>query len=228
MNKYLYPLITEMKTNENKVYAAKIESYMRNKFNYLGIKSPQRRKLMKDFFKEYGNPQQKDLTSIVKELWQLPQREFQYCAMDILIKNSRYLTQEDIELVEYLIITKPWWDTVDLLASNLVGKLFQKYPELKEHFVPKWLNSKNIWLQRTCLIFQLHYKEKTDVALLFELIDKLKDSDEFFLNKAIGWALRQYSKIEATIVLDFVEKTKLASLSQREALKWLKKQGKII
>ena len=94
--------------------------------------------------------------------------------MDILIKNYRYLTQEDIELVEHLIIANSWWDTVDLLASNLVGKLFQKYPEFKENYLLKWLANKNFWRQPTCLIFQLHYKEKTDVTLLFELIDKLK------------------------------------------------------
>jgi len=228
MNNYLKPLITVMKANINTVNATKMKSYMRNKFDYLGIKSPQRREIMRDFIKEYGKPQQIDLTPIVEELWQLPQREFQYCAMDILIKNTRYLTKEDIELVEHLIMTKSWWDTVDLLASNLVGKLFQKFPELQEQYLPNWLESGNIWLQRTCLIFQLHYKKNTDVNLLFELIDKLKDTDEFFLNKAIGWALRQYSKTDATAVIDFVRKSKLAALSQREALKWLKKTGKIV
>ena len=130
-----------------------------------------------------------------------------------------------IELYEQIITTYSWWVNVDGIAVNLVGSLFKKYPEMMKPHTEKWQASGNMWLQRTALLFQLNYKADTNIELMFDIIRLNLGSKEFFINKAIGWILRQYSKTDAQVVMDFVEKTDLAPLSQREALKWLREHS---
>ncbi|TAE07534.1 MAG: DNA alkylation repair protein [Bacteroidetes bacterium] len=126
-----------------------------------------------------------------------------------------------LELVESLIITNSWWDSVDYLAPRIAGKLFSRFPEQIERYTSRWIESDNFWLQRSAIIFQLAYKTKTDSALLFAYVERRKDSKEFFIQKAIGWALRQYARSAPQAVRDFVNHTDLAPLSRREALKHL-------
>ncbi|RNB56968.1 DNA alkylation repair protein [Brevibacillus gelatini] len=113
-----------------------------------------------------------------------------------------------------------WWDTVDYLAAHTIGALFSRSPELIRPNTTAWVKGDNIWLARTALLFQLSYKSRTDQELLFALIESCAASREFFIAKAIGWALREYAKTEPEAVRDFVE-TALANLSRREALKHL-------
>ena len=224
MHPYLIPLQTLFEQNADPTKAEPMQKYMRDKFPFLGIKSPERKALTKEFLQEYGLPPLGDVAAISKDLWALSQREYQYAAMTILERMQKKLTSEFITLLEYLIVTKSWWDTVDLLASHNVGTLFTNYPATKEEYVAKWRVSDNMWLRRTTLLFQLGYKNKTDVDLLFSLINENLDSDEFFIQKAIGWILREYSKTDDTAVIHFVQTTNLAPLSQREALKWLNRK----
>ncbi|MCK4653702.1 MAG: DNA alkylation repair protein [Candidatus Cloacimonetes bacterium] len=224
MHNYIRPLVELFRQNANAENAAPMAKYMKNLFPYLGIKTPQRRELLKQFFKEYGVPEISYIKQIILDLWELPEREFQYCAVGILRKFSKKLDKEMIDLFEYLIVHKSWWDTVDGLACWLVGNHFKRFPEFIRPYTEKWMKSGNMWLQRTVILFQLDYKEKTDVELLFENIKKCTGSKEFFIQKAIGWALREYSKTDEAIVIDFVENNKLASLSKRESLKRLKKK----
>jgi 3-methyladenine DNA glycosylase AlkD len=126
-----------------------------------------------------------------------------------------------IIMLEKCITTHAWWDSVDWLAK-LVGIFFRKYPELQTQYAYKWIESDNIWLQRVALIHQLFYKEKTNEKLLFELIKRRADSKEFFIRKACGWTLRQYSKTNPEKVVWFVESHKLSGLSSKEALRLLK------
>jgi len=123
-----------------------------------------------------------------------------------------------------MICQKSWWDTVDLIATNLVGKLFQKFPELILYYITKWATSENLWLQRTTLLFQIKYKDKTDAALLFKLIESFAGHPDFFIRKAIGWALREYSRTDPQLVAEFVKNHQLSSLSTKEAVKLLKKR----
>ena len=124
-----------------------------------------------------------------------------------------------IDLYEKLIIQKSWWDSVDGLAATQVGGHFKKYPGLIGEYTAKWMDSGNIWPQRTCLLFQLKYKDNTDFELLTSFIEPLAGSKEFFIRKAIGWALRQYSKFNPQVVVDYLEVQQLSNLSRREALK---------
>nr|WP_051999385.1 DNA alkylation repair protein [Listeria cornellensis] len=194
-----------------------MEQYMRNQFVFLGLRSPKRRVVYRDFVAAYGKP--KDAIAVAKELYAQSEREFYYMAIDILTKGVKKQSMDAVDFYERLILTEPWWDTVDLLASTLVGGHFALYPELVEKYNAKWIEGDNIWLARTAILFQLKYKEKTDETLLFANCEKWLGSDEFFIQKAIGWALRQYAKFDADAVLDFVESHALAPLSRREALK---------
>ena len=228
MKKYVIDIKDIFTKYADKDNAIPMAKYMKNKFKFHGIKTPQRKELLKQYHKENGYPKIDEIDKICRELWSLPQREYQYLADGLLDRFAEKLDENAIELFEYLIITKSWWDTVDLIASRLVGTHFQRFPHLIEKYTNKWMKSNNIWLQRTVILFQLKYKEKTDVMFLGKNIMQLAESKEFFIQKAIGWALREYSKTDSEAVINFVENNTLAPLSSREALKWMKNQKRKI
>jgi 3-methyladenine DNA glycosylase AlkD len=198
--------------------------YMKNHFSFLGIKTPLRVQLWKQFLAEHENNLFSDTEIVyqtVWELWAMPERELQYCAIDLLEKTKKNWTEDIIFFFEQLLITKSWWDSVDSISGNLIGVYFLRFPNQIRPITEGWMASNNRWLQRVCLIFQLKYKEKTDVKLLFNYIHQLSFSKEFFIQKAIGWALRQYARTDADAIIAFVEVASLAPLSKREALKHL-------
>jgi len=201
-----------------------MKRYMRDQFDYLGIKLPVLYKLLREYQAEHGLPALADLDQVVRDLWALPQREFQYSATSLLGKFEGQLPAGFIRTLEYLIVTKSWWDTVDTISARTVGAHFRRYPEVKARTLVKWRKSKNLWLRRAAILFQLHYKADTDFRLLRDIICENLGSKEFFINKAIGWALRQYTRVDPDGVRQFVAETALDPLSAREALKWLEKR----
>ena len=205
--------------------AVPMKRYMRDQFEYLGIKSPEMGSLMKQHIRDHGLPPLSELDPILRELWALPQREFQYVATSLLEKFEKQLPPDFIDTLEYLLITKSWWDTVDAIATGAVGVHFKRYPEVCKKYLAKWRRSKNFWLRRCAILFQLGYKKDTDFALLCDIIRENLGSKEFFINKAIGWALRQYSRVDPQGVRQFVAETPLNPLSAREALKWLDRKN---
>lgn len=210
-------LQSAFENNRNQENAVHMETYMRGQFPFIGVKSKERRKLSKTFIREL--PFDENIDSVMKCLWEKTEREFQYVVVDYLVKNKRHLINRHINLLEYLITTKSWWDTVDAIASHLVGTVFQRYPELIDSHGTRWLQSDNIWLNRTMIIFQLKYKDRTYEKLLFSIIKQLKNKDEFFIQKAIGWALREYSKTNPKSVLTFIKSQDLSNLAKREGMK---------
>ena len=222
MHPYVVSLKDWFEKHANPSQAGPTRKYMRDQFDYLGIKTPQNKALFKQFVSEHGLPPMDHLDLILRELWSLPQREFQYLAMSLLSRFEKKLEPNFVTTLEYLIVTKSWWDTVDALASHPIGTHFKRYPDIKEKYLNKWRKSDNIWLRRTTLLFQLGYKQETDFDQLCEIIIENLESDEFFINKAIGWALRQYAHTNPGPVKKFVKATKeLNPLSRREALKHL-------
>ena len=207
--------------NANPENAFFMKKYMKDKFSFLGIKSPERRALTSAFFKNYNRPDINNIENIVRKLWDMKEREFQYFAMELVEKFIKKFEPDDIELLEFMIVNKSWWDTVDLVAANLVGKLLSNFPGLIEQINKKWILSENMWLNRTALLFQLKYKNDLNTKLLKQNILKCRDSKEFFICKAIGWVLREYSKTNPVWVSEFVNSTTLSPLSKREALKWI-------
>ena len=218
---YIQSLKNVLSENCNTDNAMHMKKYMKNKFEYYGIKSPLRKELCKPFLKKENLPKIEKIEGIIKELWNEPQRELQYFAMELLSKYSKLLKQNDYYLFEYMLTNKSWWDTVDYIAAIIVGNHFNLYPELKKSISEKWINSNDMWLNRTAILFQLKYKQATDEKMLFSYIMKHNGSTEFFHRKAIGWALREYSKTNPEVVLKFVKtnEQKLSGLSKREALK---------
>lgn len=202
-----------------------MEAYMRNQFKFLGIKTPERTTILKQFIAGYGLPELTDLASVLLLLWSGVEREFQYVGCDLLDRFRKQLQPDILPTLEQLITTQSWWDTVDALASHTVGDLYQTYPDEVSAYIQSWRHSDNIWLRRTTLLFQLSYKANTDDELLFAVVKENAESDQFFIQKAIGWALREYSKTAPTVVNQFIERHSLSALSRREALKWLKSKG---
>lgn len=225
MNQYLSPIIEKFEANRNPEYAVQMKRYMRNLFEFYGIKTPDRKEIQRAFFLGYGYPKIEDLKDITSDLWEMPERENQYFAMHLLKKYANKVPKEYINFYESLIVTKSWWDSVDFIAPGLVGALFVKHPSLIEPYTERWMESGNIWLQRSCILFQLKRRALTDTGLLFKFIEQMQGSKEFFINKAIGWALREYSKTSPETVINYVKNHELAPLSKREALKWINKHA---
>lgn len=208
-----------MVEHANFIQAKGMQKYMKGHFSFYGINSPLRRQLLKALYVSEGKPDPQVIRNLAILLWAEEEREMQYVALDLLETIKRKLEPTDLELIETLITSKSWWDTVDLLASHLVGEWLLKYPIEKIEILQRWFDSGNMWLQRTVLIHQLNYKQQTDELLLFSYIEKLNTSKEFFIRKAIGWALRQYARTKPEAVKEFVQKTPMSPLSFREATK---------
>ncbi len=196
-------------------------AYMRNQYEYYGLRAPEWVALFKQIFAEKGLFQGEALRELARLCFEDEYREVHYFALEMVQKVLKKEPEEFIHFLEELISTKSWWDTVDWI-SKMVGVHFGRHPHLIRPVTERWMGSGNIWLQRVCLIFQLMYKEKTDAALLFDYILRLQDSREFFIRKGAGWALRQYSKTAPEAVSAFIESNPgLPALTRREGMKWL-------
>jgi 3-methyladenine DNA glycosylase AlkD len=213
----------ELRTHVNPLLATKMEAYMRNKFPFLGIISQKRRGILNEIKMQGLNslsPNQK--RSLVVKLWEEEHREYQLVALEWLMKwNPKEFMASDIELFEWLITTKSWWDTVDGIAPNVVGKFARVFPEQMKEKLKQWESHDSFWIRRACLIFQLRYRKETDLVLLQYFISRFKPEREFFIQKAIGWSLREVSKWNPTWVAEVVQAEQLTGLARREASKYI-------
>ncbi|MDQ1267116.1 MAG: hypothetical protein QG635_2270, partial [Bacteroidota bacterium] len=201
--------------------AAPMKKYMGCRFEFFGIKTEKRRKLCREYIQSCGIPDYEDIQNVIVELWSQPEREFQYFGQELLEKYVRQFEPDIINLLEYMLLNKSWWDTVDIIATNLIGAYFKKFPDEIEPITKKWIKSKKLWLSRAALLFQNKYKTKTREELLFSIIHKTNRIDDFFIRKAIGWALREYSKTNPDSVRSFIDRNNLPRLSKREAMTYL-------
>jgi 3-methyladenine DNA glycosylase AlkD len=224
--RYVSELIRKHEPLASPYNAPVMERYMKNRFPFFGIHSPQRKEILKNHIQDCGYPAISGIETVVKLLWDSPQRELQYSAQEILSRKIYLDDPERINLIEFLIVSKSWWDTVDYIASNIAGPWFKKHPEAIIPVTGRWISSDNLWLKRSAILFQLKYKANTDEELLYEYISGLKNESDFFIRKAIGWALREYAKTNPLSVKIFVSNQKLSTLSIREALKHFGDNGK--
>jgi 3-methyladenine DNA glycosylase AlkD len=204
--------------------AQQMAAYMRDQFAFLGVKAPIRKEIVRGVLKEYGRPQPEYWDQLAKLCFaENTPRELQYTLGDLLVPVKKKLPETMLPTIETLILTTSWWDTVDWLAPHLAASIMLGRAELTREVTERWIDSDNIWLQRSAIIFQLHYKEKTNETLLFDYILSRADSKEFFVQKGAGWALRQYSKTAPRPVAAFIEQHVLPPLTVREGLKILVK-----
>ena len=216
----LLDLITDFEENRNELLAESMSKYMQDKFRFLGIRGATRTEIYKKYFPDARKTKIIDW-DFVESCWNKEEREFQYVVVYYLKAMQKFLKREDISRLKYLIVTKSWWDTVDLLAK-VIGSLVIRI-EGYDQIMLEWSKDSNIWLKRVAILYQLSLKEKVDKQILERiLVDNLGDS-EFFINKAIGWALRDYSKYNPEWVREFIKKNKdnMANLSIREASKYI-------
>jgi 3-methyladenine DNA glycosylase AlkD len=202
--------------------APAMAKYMRDQFPFLGIPAPQQRALQREALAGLPPPTEAELTETLGRLWELPEREYQYAGLGLVARHIRVCGPGFIAVVERLVTTKSWWDTVDSLAKGGAGALVLRHPDLAAT-MDRWIDDENIWLRRTAILHQLGFKERTDAERLFRYCALRAGEQEFFIRKALGWALREYSKVDAEAVRAFVSEheRELSGLSKREALLWL-------
>ena len=216
----LLDLITDLEENRNELLAESMSKYMQDRFRFLGVRGATRTEIYKKYFPDARKTKTIDW-DFVENCWNKEEREFQYAVVYYLKAMQKFLKREDISRLKYLIVTKSWWDTVDLLAK-VVGSLIIRIKGY-DQIMLEWSKDSNIWLRRVAILYQLSLKDKVDKQVLDEiLVNNLGDS-QFFINKAVGWALRDYSKYNPEWVREFIKKNKenMANLSIREASKYI-------
>lgn len=221
MHPYIKPIAEELLNLADIERAVSAKAYMKNQFDFFAIPMAERRSVCKEYMKLHPLQNQTDLEVIVKELWMLPQREFQYFGIELMAFYKKLWQVSILHLFEFCIVNKSWWDSVDFVASECTGKYFLLFPEQIIPITGNWNLSNDIWLQRSSLLFQKAYKKATDTQLLSAYILHLSALKEFFVQKAIGWMLREYAKTNPAWVREFVNTHTLPALSKREAMKHL-------
>lgn len=216
----LLDLITDFEENRNELLAESMSKYMQDKFRFLGVRGATRMEIYKKYFPEARKSKAIDW-DFIENCWNKEEREFQYVVVYYLKAMQKFLKREDISKLKYLIVTKSWWDTVDLLAK-VIGSLVIRI-EGYDQIMLEWSKDSNIWLRRVAILYQLSLKDKVDEIILDKILVNNLGDNEFFINKAVGWALRDYSKYNPEWVREFIKKNKdnMANLSIREASKYI-------
>ena len=219
MKKYL-EIKKQFEQNEDKEKATAMAKYMRNLFEFYGIPTPRRKEIYKEFLKEEKKTKKVDWDFLDK-CYEDKHREFQYLVSDYLIMMNKFLTYEDVPKIKKYIKQKQWWDTIDFL-DRVIGEIGLRDNRVNEVMFT-WSKDDDFWIRRVAIDHQLCRKEKTNTELLEKILVNNFGSDEFFINKAIGWALRDYSKTNPTWVKEFINKykDKMNRLSIREGSKYI-------
>lgn len=212
-------ILEEMSCLGDEVQAKKMSDYMKEQFVFLGIPKPKLLKVIKPYLSK-SRKEPIDWDGIF-EMWDSDFREAQYVALEYMNVHKKQIGPNDLEKVSRLITTKSWWETVDTLDS-FVGNMILMEPSVKKEML-RWSVSDNIWLRRVSIDCQQRFKEQTDQELLADVIRNNLGSNEFFINKAIGWSLREYSKVNPEWVREFIAENEqgLDKLSIREARKYI-------
>ncbi len=209
-------------TQADPISAQKQSAYLLNQFPFFGLPKPKRAELQKELFNQYSHMTRSELIEAVRSLWNKPQRELHYAALDLLMRHWKKLESSDFCFLEELIRTKAWWDTVDSIAANVIGKLVLHQRSLLSD-MDQWIDDEFLWVRRTALIFQLKWKKETEEERLFAYCEKRMHENNFFIRKGIGWALREYSKSAPNSVSEFllVHASRMSKLSYKEASRLL-------
>jgi 3-methyladenine DNA glycosylase AlkD len=196
-----------------------MKAYMKDHFPFVGLYAKDRKQVQSQHFKTWKPNSFQELERVVQLLWDKNEREFQYAGIELLLAKHRVWSPEIVPLIKRLVCTKSWWDTVDLLAASVLCKALDKFAIPYQLVVEDYLEAKNKWLHRSAIIVQLKRKQNTDLDLLIDAIQTVQGNGDFFIQKAIGWSLREVSKWNPIWVMEQVELLQLEGLAKREALK---------
>lgn len=210
--------------------APRMQRYMKSAMPYLGLQSPALRRVCREVFGSLLLNDAEAWQAAVRELWYGAEyREERYAALELLAdrRYAQWRTLDALPLYEELIVSGAWWDLVDGIATREVGDLLRREPRAMRAVLLRWSTSDDHWLRRTSIIAQVGFKRATDENLLFACIAPSLGERDFFLRKAIGWALREYAKVEPSAVRQYVtaHESALSGLSRREALKHIQAPG---
>ena len=201
-----------------------MQAYMKSSMPYHGVPTPALRALCKRVFADVDLPSAATWRQQALTLWRdAAFREERYAAINLtgLRRAASFQTLEALPMYEEMIVSGAWWDYVDAIAAHRIGPLLRRFPDPMKPIMLTWSRSDDLWKRRTSIICQLSFKKETDLDLLYACIEPSLPSREFFLRKAIGWALRQYSWTDPAEVVRYVSanEDRLSPLSKREALK---------
>jgi len=202
-------------------------AYLKTDMPFYGVQKPDRVPIYKEMKKRFQPQSQQDYEGAVLALWSLPHREEKYAAITFSLQNETFITAKSLPLYERLIREGAWWDLVDGVASDLVGRVLLEQRSRTRPVIERWIDDDDFWIRRTAILAHLRHKEQTDANQLFDHCLRRAHEKEFFIRKAIGWALREYSKAAPEEVGEFLLKNReaLSSLSFREGAKRLVKAG---
>jgi 3-methyladenine DNA glycosylase AlkD len=203
-----------------------MQRYMKSTMPYRGLTSRVLREACRSVFEQFPLASEEDWRTTIRALWdEAAYREERYAALELVgyRQYAAFRSMRALSLYEYLIVSGAWWDLVDGLATHEVGDLLRRYPDDMRAQLLAWSRGDDAWLRRTSIICQVSFKRATDQALLYACIEPSLGERDFFLRKAIGWALREYAKSEPEAVRSYVAEhaDQLSGLSRREALKYV-------
>ena len=215
-------IVAAFESHRDPFRAEGMSAYMKNRFPFLGINSPMRRQLAQIVLSGLPRPDHRDLADFARLCWERPEREYQYAAIDQLRKGSRRLPVSFLGELRWMIVTKPWWDSCDPLSGTVAGGIVRRFPE-SASVMEGWICDPILWLRRAALLHQLKWKESCDQDRLFRFCVLTMEEKDFFIRKAIGWALRQHARVAPDDVTHFLmeHRPRLSGLSFREAAKHL-------
>lgn len=203
--------------------APQMQKYMKSETPYRGIGTPQRREINREIFKRYKIASFAQYDRVVRELWDAEYREDRYASIAVAMHYRKFQVIEALTLYRMMIETGAWWDYVDTIAIHLVGNLLRIYPDKMKNVLNAWIVDDHLWIRRTAILAQNRFKSDTDQAMLFDFCRKCLHEDVFWIRKAIGWALRDYSKSNPEAVRRFVEQHRedMSGVTLREAVKYI-------
>ncbi|HYD96609.1 MAG TPA: DNA alkylation repair protein [Noviherbaspirillum sp.] len=203
--------------------ARQMAAYMKTDMPFHGVQKPDLEPVLRAMKERFAPASQADYEEGVRALWQLPHREEKYAAIEFAIRHRQYIASPSLPLYEQLIREGAWWDLVDPVATMLAGRLLLLQRAITAAAMERWVRDDHMWLRRAALLAHLKHKTQTDTRQLFAYCVLLAGEKEFFIRKAIGWALREYAKTDPGAVRAFLQdhRTMLSALSLREASRHL-------
>ncbi len=201
----------------------------KNTLKFLGIRMVELKNIFKTIFQNYPMPKFDDTKNIIREFFSMKEREYLYFGIALFAKRKKMWRKTDIVFIESLLLTKPAWDTTETITSELVSAFAKLYPSTALEFFNSWSQSKNPWLKSAAIMYQRTFKADTNPEILHKFITENMNTDDYIINKSIGAALRDYSKIDYEWVTHFVlqNSSQLDKIAKHEAIKWINNKGLI-